>query len=77
MSAQGPSALKASASCPICNEVAIGRFRPFCSQRCADLDLGRWLSGSYAIAADEPIDSARSTEADDSVGQLPHRGRGH
>jgi hypothetical protein len=26
-----------------------GRFAPFCSQRCADLDLGRWLKGSYVV----------------------------
>jgi endogenous inhibitor of DNA gyrase (YacG/DUF329 family) len=31
----------------------IERFRPFCSKRCADIDLGRWLKGSYAIPAVE------------------------
>jgi hypothetical protein len=38
-------------SCPICRKPAEERFRPFCSKRCADLDLARWLKGSYAIAA--------------------------
>lgn len=45
------------AKCPICGEPADPAFRPFCSKRCADVDLHRWLSGSYAIPAvetDEP-----------------------
>lgn len=36
-------------ACPICGRPAIQRFRPFCSARCADVDLNRWLSGAYAI----------------------------
>jgi endogenous inhibitor of DNA gyrase (YacG/DUF329 family) len=36
-------------ACPICGESAVQRFRPFCSRRCADVDLNRWLSGVYAI----------------------------
>jgi hypothetical protein len=44
------------APCPICNTVPQTRtHRPFCSQRCADIDLGRWLRGSYAIPG-EPLD---------------------
>jgi endogenous inhibitor of DNA gyrase (YacG/DUF329 family) len=40
--------------CPICGKGADGTFRPFCSKRCAEVDLHRWLSGTYAIpAADE------------------------
>jgi uncharacterized protein len=39
--------------CPICGRPSLERFRPFCSSRCADIDLGRWLSGGYAIATDE------------------------
>ncbi len=35
--------------CPICRQPAVVRFRPFCSRRCADIDLGRWFKGSYAI----------------------------
>ena len=30
--------------------------RPFCSKRCADIDLHRWLGGNYAIPAVEPPD---------------------
>jgi hypothetical protein len=40
-------------SCPICGKPTIERFRPFCSKRCADVDLNRWLSGSYAIPVTE------------------------
>jgi endogenous inhibitor of DNA gyrase (YacG/DUF329 family) len=36
-------------SCPICDKPAEKTYRPFCSRRCADLDLGRWLNGSYAV----------------------------
>ncbi len=42
-------------SCPICAKSTDDRFRPFCSRRCADVDLGRWFTGSYAIPA-EPAD---------------------
>lgn len=40
-------------SCPICSKDTDHRYRPFCSVRCADIDLGRWLTGSYAIPSDE------------------------
>jgi hypothetical protein len=41
--------------CPICGRPAQTRFRPFCSGRCADVDLGRWLNGSYAVpVVDDP-----------------------
>ncbi len=39
--------------CPNCAKPAVVDFRPFCSQRCADLDLGRWLNGEYRIPTDE------------------------
>ncbi|KAA2211742.1 DNA gyrase inhibitor YacG [Teichococcus oryzae] len=38
-----------AARCPVCGKSAASPFRPFCSQRCKQVDLGRWLSGSYAI----------------------------
>lgn len=43
-----------SRPCPVCREPAVVKYRPFCSVRCADLDLGRWFSGRYAIPSDEP-----------------------
>ena len=39
--------------CPICRKPADPAHRPFCSKRCADVDLHRWLSGGYAIPAAE------------------------
>jgi len=35
--------------CPICENPRDEKYRPFCSKRCADRDLARWLDGSYAI----------------------------
>jgi endogenous inhibitor of DNA gyrase (YacG/DUF329 family) len=37
--------------CPICGKPASEASRPFCSERCRDIDLNRWLSNSYAIPA--------------------------
>jgi hypothetical protein len=36
-------------ACPICHKDADQRYRPFCSRRCADIDLGRWLTGGYVL----------------------------
>ncbi|UXN73804.1 DNA gyrase inhibitor YacG [Devosia sp. A8/3-2] len=43
-------------TCPICGKPAVEKYRPFCSARCADVDLNRWFTGSYVIPArdDEP-----------------------
>lgn len=40
-------------TCPICTKPTDPLYRPFCSRRCADVDLGRWLTGRYAIPAEE------------------------
>lgn len=42
-----------SAGCPICKTPTVAQYRPFCSRRCADLDLGRWLTGAYAAPSEE------------------------
>lgn len=46
------------ARCPICGVAAAPAYRPFCSARCADVDLGRWLTNAYAIPVpdDEVLD---------------------
>ena len=41
-----PAALK---PCPICGKPAVAAAEPFCSPRCRDVDLNRWLSGSYVV----------------------------
>ncbi len=51
--------------CPICQNEASEKYFPFCSKKCADVDLGRWLKGNYVIHTDEkPADSASATEED-------------
>ncbi|HEY8277940.1 MAG TPA: DNA gyrase inhibitor YacG [Methyloceanibacter sp.] len=47
--------------CPICGKPAVDNCRPFCSATCADIDLGRWLGGRYAVPG-EPVSD---DEADD------------
>jgi endogenous inhibitor of DNA gyrase (YacG/DUF329 family) len=42
-------------ACPMCGKPAELKYRPFCSKRCADLDLSRWLNGVYAVPV-EPKD---------------------
>lgn len=44
-------------TCPMCKKASDPDFKPFCSKRCADLDLGKWMSDSYAIPG-EPADQA-------------------
>jgi hypothetical protein len=39
--------------CVLCGKPQDQKYRPFCSKRCADVDLNRWFSGGYAIPASE------------------------
>jgi endogenous inhibitor of DNA gyrase (YacG/DUF329 family) len=48
--------------CPICGKPATEASKPFCSERCRDVDLNRWLSGSYAIPAREGDDEDDADE---------------
>jgi uncharacterized protein len=45
-----------SKPCAICGKPSEHKFRPFCSRRCADVDLHRWLSGSYVVPGQEDDD---------------------
>ena len=45
-----------AASCPICRKPVVDKFRPFCSKRCADVDLNRWFTGAYVVAGKEEED---------------------
>jgi hypothetical protein len=51
------------AKCPICAKPSAAHHKPFCSARCAERDLGRWLNESYAIAATEPPEDEEETGA--------------
>ena len=46
--------MAASNACPICGKPAAREYAPFCSKRCADVDLARWLGGVYRIPSEEP-----------------------
>ncbi len=56
-------------TCPICRKETDPKYRPFCSKRCADVDLGRWLTGAYAIPAEE---DDLPDEADAAAPPRPH-----
>lgn len=45
-----------AASCSICGKPPAARYRPFCSRRCADVDLHRWLGGTYRLPTQEVPD---------------------
>ena len=49
-------------ACPICSDPAVEAYTPFCSKRCADVDLHRWLTGGYAIPA---VESAGDDEVEE------------
>jgi endogenous inhibitor of DNA gyrase (YacG/DUF329 family) len=53
----------ASNSCAICGKPVEVRFKPFCSKRCADVDLNRWLSGSYVIPGAEITEDDEAQQA--------------
>jgi len=55
----------ATGKCPICGKPAIPEARPFCSKRCADVDLNRWLSNRYVVpGTDEDEENPSSTDFD-------------
>ncbi|PZQ55210.1 MAG: DNA gyrase inhibitor YacG [Phenylobacterium zucineum] len=51
--------------CPICRKPPVPDYRPFCSRRCADVDLQRWLSGVYAVPAEEDEGGADAESTED------------
>jgi endogenous inhibitor of DNA gyrase (YacG/DUF329 family) len=55
--------------CPICGKPTDEQRKPFCSKRCADVDLHRWFSGSYAIPVTE---DAEEDERREESGQEPN-----
>jgi len=46
---------KTGTKCPECNKPTTPEFRPFCSKRCADVDLGKWFNESYQLPGDSEI----------------------
>lgn len=52
-----PAQTKVAAGCPICGTATVDAHRPFCSKRCAQIDLGRWLKGGYAVPG-QPVNES-------------------
>jgi len=75
MASSIPRPAKAYAGkCPICGGPGAHEFRPFCSRRCADVDLSRWLRGAYAIAGGQA--DADEDGEDSAAGRAPNRPAG-
>lgn len=51
-----------SSICPLCRKPTIFEYRPFCSKRCADIDLARWFRGDYKIPGEEEEKEEENTE---------------
>lgn len=65
-------------NCPICAKQTVSAFRPFCSRRCADVDLAKWLGGNYAIASSDPQDIEAAADAlEKMLEQIPDQDRSH
>ncbi|PRY94634.1 hypothetical protein BCF33_0227 [Hasllibacter halocynthiae] len=61
-------------ACPICSKEADAKYRPFCSKRCADVDLGRWMTGAYAVPSRDPDDAEKAADAfERGIGDYPTR----
>jgi len=56
--------------CPVCGKPPMETSKPFCSKRCAEIDLGRWFKGSYAIpgAPADPASPSKPSENDPDEG---------
>jgi uncharacterized protein len=48
--------------CPICKKLSDAKYHPFCSNRCAQIDLGKWLGGDYAVPVVEGDDQPDQAE---------------
>lgn len=60
-------------ACPICEKPTETAFRPFCSKRCADVDLAKWFTGGYAIPANDPEDAEElENQLQQAERQKPH-----
>ena len=54
----------AARPCPICGKPSDARYAPFCSKRCADVDLHRWLKGNYVIPGPETGERSEDDKED-------------
>jgi len=56
---------KSKSRCAICNKPQVKEYRPFCSSRCANIDLNRWLGEHYSIPSVEGPDDWSEQEAEE------------
>ncbi|MFS4581353.1 DNA gyrase inhibitor YacG [Phaeobacter sp. C3_T13_0] len=59
-------------SCPICSEESHQDYRPFCSRRCADIDLAKWFNGAYATPSTDPEDIENALEEAEKSQEIKH-----
>ncbi|NIZ12787.1 DNA gyrase inhibitor YacG [Phaeobacter sp. HF9A] len=59
-------------SCPICSEPTVHAYRPFCSKRCADLDLAKWLNGAYSVPSEDQDDLEEALDTLERDSQTEH-----
>ena len=75
-SVEGSTGASSRPSCPVCGKPRTQEYRPFCSKRCADVDLGRWLKGTYVIPGEADADEdgeGRADRVDDPSGEQSGR----
>lgn len=59
-------------TCPICANETDTRYRPFCSRRCADVDLAKWMSGAYRVPSTDPEDIEEAAKEIFEQPEKPH-----
>jgi endogenous inhibitor of DNA gyrase (YacG/DUF329 family) len=59
-------------TCPICAETTETQYRPFCSKKCADIDLGRWFNGTYTTPAEDAEEIGEAQSELEKPKSLPH-----
>ena len=69
--------MTAAATCPMCGKPTERPYRPFCSRRCADIDLARWLNESYRIPDAPAGEADLSAEAAADQAPILHRNPHH
>ena len=59
-------------TCPVCRDETDKKYRPLCSKKCADIDLGRWFNGTYATPAQDSEDISEAQAELEKPNLLPH-----
>ena len=72
MASSSPGPIIKVSRCPVCKGPGDPHYRPFCSRRCANIDLARWLGGAYAIAG-----AGQDADTDGDDAEVSRRPTGH